>query len=50
MVILGLTLSGCSITTDITFNAHLEYVSLGSAANADLNNYEADIMGGDNLK
>ena len=48
--ILACTLSGCSITTDVTFNAHLEYITLGESANADLNNYEMDILGGDNLE
>ena len=48
--ILACTLYGCSITTDINFNAHLEYVTLGKSANADLNTYESDTVGDDNLK
>ena len=48
--ILACTLSGCSITTDINFNAHFEYVTLGESANADLNTYETDILGGDDLE
>ena len=48
-LILFLTLSGCSITTDISFNAHLEYVELGENANADLDYHEMDIMEGDDL-
>ena len=49
-IVLLLFIPGCSITTDVTFNAHLEYVNLGENASADLDYHEMDIMGGDDLE